>query len=88
MYEVYRKYKKNGFQNTLKMTKMCSLRGTVGGGELAGVGVCLKRTISAFFTVFPIGDLPLCSQYSGSVVPLAMFFATLMMEIDKFDSHA
>ena len=33
MYEVYRKYKKNGFRNTLKMTKMCSLRGTVGGGS-------------------------------------------------------
>ena len=31
MYKVYRKYKKNGFQNTLKMAKMCSLRGTVGG---------------------------------------------------------
>ena len=29
MYKVYRKYKKNGFQNTLKMAKMCSLRGTV-----------------------------------------------------------
>ena len=29
MYEVYRKYKKNGFRNTLKMTKMCLLWGTV-----------------------------------------------------------
>jgi len=29
MYKVYRKYKKNGFQNTLKMAKMCSLWGTV-----------------------------------------------------------
>ena len=29
MYKLYRKYKKNGFQNTLKMAKMCSLRGTV-----------------------------------------------------------
>ena len=38
MYKVYRKYKKNGFQNTLKMAKMCSLRGTVarrGAGALA-----------------------------------------------------
>ena len=35
MYKVYRKYKKNGFQNTLKMAKMCSLRGTVGWGGRA-----------------------------------------------------
>ena len=33
MYKVYRKYKKNGFRNTLNMTKMCSLRGTVEGEE-------------------------------------------------------
>ena len=33
MYKVYRKYKKNGFRNTLKMTKMCSLRGTVRTGS-------------------------------------------------------
>ena len=41
------------------------------------------------FELFKLKNLlKLCSQYSGSVVPLAMFFATLMMEIDKFDSHA
>ena len=31
MYKNYRKYKKNGFGNNLKMTKTCFLRGTVGG---------------------------------------------------------
>ena len=29
MYTDYRKYKKNGFRNNQKMTKMCFLRGTV-----------------------------------------------------------
>ena len=31
IYENYRKHKRNGFKNTLKMAKLCSLRGTVGG---------------------------------------------------------
>ena len=33
MYKVYRKYKKNGFQNTLKMAKCARFEALWGGGD-------------------------------------------------------
>ena len=55
MYKVYRKYKKNGFQNTLKMAKMCSLRGTV-----PPPPVFLVRNLKGIWNIFqyhPLRDI-------------------------------
>ena len=51
MYKVYRKYKKNGFQNTLKMAKMCSLRGTV--CTLSDQGSSGFRTVGPVSSTYP-----------------------------------
>ena len=49
MYKVYRKYKKNGFQNTLKMAKMCSLRGTVGGSPPSSLTASICENFRTFY---------------------------------------
>ena len=63
MYKVYRKYKKNGFQNTLKMAKMCSLRGTV--RPFIGVPMppCQQSSMSSWSSLLSLSSYPYCLTF-------------------------